>query len=85
MDIEIKAKYSDGHTEKHVIEPGTTRKTTTSTAVKRRYNTKVYDEVRAQLPKELVAEFRARLAMRGDTVAGVFRDAIKAYLIAPEE
>jgi hypothetical protein len=80
MEIEIKTKYSDGHTEAHTIEPGAKRKPATSSAVKRRYNTKVYDEVRAQLPKALVSEFRERLAARGDTVAGVLREAITAYL-----
>jgi hypothetical protein len=52
----------------------------TSSAVKDRYNAKHYTMIGAKLDKELVTDFRRMLAERGDTVAGVFRDAIKAYM-----
>jgi metal-responsive CopG/Arc/MetJ family transcriptional regulator len=54
----------------------------TSSAVKYRYNTKHYTLIGANLDKELVEEFRRALAERGDTVAEIFRNAIKAYLAA---
>jgi hypothetical protein len=92
MDIEINAKFKDKHSEKYVgtgdppeLAEVKKRKTTTSTAVKNRYNAKTYDKVQANLPKSLVAEFRAQLAERGDTVTNVIRAAINAYLSdAPE-
>lgn len=52
----------------------------TSSEVKNRYNRKRYAPIGVQLNKELVAEFRARIAERDDTIADVFRNAIKAYL-----
>ncbi len=52
----------------------------TSSAVKRRYNDKVYGKIEARLPKALVAEFKAAVVERGDTIAGVIRKAIEAYL-----
>ena len=56
------------------------RKTHTSTAVKARYNAKVYDTVRAQLPKELVAAFKAKCTERGVSQAQVLKDAIQKFL-----
>ena len=36
------------------------RKTKTSTAVKTRYNEKVYDNISARVPKELAAAFKEK-------------------------
>jgi hypothetical protein len=55
-------------------------KTKTSTTVKDRYNKQHYITIGANLDKELVARFRARLAERGDKAADVFRNAITAYI-----
>ncbi len=60
--------------------PEAKRKTHTSTAVKARYNAKVYSQVTAQLPKELVAAFKAKCAERGVSQAQVIKNAIQAFL-----
>lgn len=52
----------------------------TSSAVKDRYNSKVYDIVSARLPKELVASFKAKCAAEGTSQAQIIREAIEAYL-----
>ena len=49
------------------------RKTHTSTAVKRRYNEKTYDMVRASLPKDLVA--RATRRNNNAIKSSLFREA----------
>lgn len=56
------------------------RKPRTSSAVKRRYNAKVYDAVRATLPKELVAQFKAKCVEKGISQAQVVKKAIEAFL-----
>lgn len=56
------------------------RKTTTSTEVKRRYNSKVYSKIQAELPKETVAAFRAKCAELGVSQASVLLEAIEAFL-----
>ena len=56
------------------------RRTHTSSEVKRRYNNKVYSAVTAQLPKELVARFKAKCAAEGISQAQVVRKAIEAFL-----
>lgn len=56
------------------------RKTTTSTAVKARYNKKTYDKVSAQLPKELVQEFKKKCVRDGVSQACVLRNAIEKFL-----
>lgn len=56
------------------------RKTTTSSAVKARYNKKVYAPVQAQLPKDIVAAFKSKCADRGVSQAQVLREAIEAFL-----
>ena len=55
-------------------------KTKTSTAVKRRYNNKVYSQIKFELPKELVASFKERCAERGVSQASVVREAIEKFL-----
>lgn len=52
----------------------------TSSAVKDRYNSKVYDIVSARLPKELVAQFKAKCAAEGMSQAQIIREAIETYL-----
>jgi len=56
------------------------RKTFTSTAVKRRYNSKVYSRIYADLPKELVANFKAAAKVNGATIAEVLRGALTQYV-----
>ena len=56
------------------------RKTHTSTEVKYRYNKKTYEEVRANLPKDLVAQFKARCAAEGIAQAQVIKKAVIDFL-----
>jgi len=62
------------------IEETKKRKTTTSSAVKARYNKKVYSLVSAQLPKELVARFKEKCATEGISQAQVLKKAIEDFL-----
>ena len=55
-------------------------KTKTSTAVKRRYNNKVYSQIKFELPKELVASFKEKCLERGVSQASVVREAIEMFL-----
>lgn len=52
----------------------------TSSAVKQRYNNKVYTKVSAYLKKELVAKWEAELAKDGTAKAEFIRNAITEYL-----
>lgn len=56
------------------------RKTTTSTAVKQRYNAKTYDVISIRVPKEMAAAFKAKCVRQGDAQAQIFKKAIEAYL-----
>lgn len=56
------------------------RKTHTSTAVKRRYNDKTYTMVRASLPKDLVARFKAKCETDGIPQAQVIKKAVVDFL-----
>lgn len=56
------------------------RKTHTSTAVKRRYNEKVYDVVSVRVPKEMAAAFRAKCTDLGIPQAQVIKVAIERFL-----
>jgi hypothetical protein len=56
------------------------RKTKTSTAVKRRYMNKVYTRIYADLPKELVASFKAATREHGTTTADVFRKTMERFI-----
>lgn len=58
----------------------TKRKTVTSSAVKNRYNQKVYSAVSAQLPKELVARFKEKCLADGIPQSQIIRKAIEEYL-----
>lgn len=55
-------------------------KTKTSTAVKRRYNNKVYSKIQAELPNELVAEFKEKCAEAGVSQASVFKEAMEQFI-----
>lgn len=56
------------------------RKTTTSTAVKARYNKKTYDIISASVPKEMAAAFKSKCRELGVSQAQVIKKAIEAFL-----
>ena len=56
------------------------RKTRTSTAVKNRYNQKVYDQIAIKIPKELAAAFKAKCAAEKVAQAQVLKKAIEEFL-----
>ena len=56
------------------------RKTHTSSAVKNRYKKKVYTRILADLPKDMVAEFKELTAANGTTVSAVMREAVEKYI-----
>lgn len=56
------------------------RKTTTSSAVKRRYNEKTYTQIAASVPKETAAAFKAKCAAEGIPQAQIIKKAIEDFL-----
>lgn len=56
------------------------RKTTTSTAVKARYNAKVYDLISVRAPKEQAQAFKAKCAAEGIPQAQIIKKAIEDFL-----
>jgi predicted DNA binding CopG/RHH family protein len=56
------------------------RKTRTSTAVKNRYNQKVYDQIAIKIPKDLAAAFKEKCAAEGVPQAQVIKKAIENFL-----
>lgn len=56
------------------------RKTHTSTAVKRRYNEKMYKRIYVQFPIDMVDEFKAKCERLGISQASVIREAIEKFL-----
>lgn len=56
------------------------RKTRTSTAVKNRYNQKVYDQIAIKVPKELAATFKEKCAAEGVPQAQIIKKAIEEFL-----
>ncbi len=56
------------------------RKTRTSSEVIKRYKKKVYSRIYAELPKELVADFKAAAKRNGVSVASVFKEAMTKYI-----
>lgn len=56
------------------------RKTTTSTAVKRRYNQKAYTQIVASVPKEVAEAFKAKCAETGIPQAQIIKRAIEEFL-----
>ena len=55
------------------------RKTRTSTAVKNRYNQKVYDQIAIKVPKELAAAFKEKCAAEGVPQAQIIKKAIEEF------
>ena len=60
--------------------PEDKRKTHTSSAVKQRYNEKAYDVIRAAIPKELAAAFKAKCTEQGVSQASVVKAAVERFL-----
>lgn len=58
----------------------TKRKTKTSSAVKNRYNSRVYGSIIVRLPKDTVEAFREKCAATGMPQAQVIRKAIDQFL-----
>lgn len=56
------------------------KKPHTSSAVKNRYNAKVYDTVKALLPKEMVKVFKEKLKAKGMTQAQIIKEAVEKFL-----
>ncbi len=56
------------------------RKTKTSSAVKQKYNDKVYNIISVRVPKELAAEFKAKCAANGIPQAQIIKKAIEDFL-----
>ena len=46
----------------------------------KKYRQKTYTRIYAELPKELVAEFKAIVAEKGTSVAKVFKKAMERYI-----
>ena len=60
----------------------TKRKTKTSTAVKQKYNERVYDVLSVRGPKETAAGFKAKCAAEGIPQAQIIKRAIEEFLNA---
>ena len=58
------------------------RKTKTSTAVKDRYNKKVYDVISVRVPKDMAEAFKKKSAEKGIAQAQIVRKAIEDFLQA---
>lgn len=56
------------------------RKSTTSTAVKARYNNKVYDVISVRVPKEMAAAFKLKCSETGIAQAQIIKNAIEDFL-----
>ncbi|MBQ8057894.1 MAG: ribbon-helix-helix protein, CopG family [Ruminococcus sp.] len=56
------------------------RKTKTSTAVKSRYNQKVYDVISVRVPKDLSKAFREKCIKENVSQASVLKNAIETFL-----
>lgn len=56
------------------------RKTKTSTAVKTRYNNRVYDTISIRLPKDLAGAFKEKCTAEGVAQAQVIKRAVEEYL-----
>ena len=61
-------------------EVETRRRTRTSTAVKSRYNQRVYDVISIRIPKELAERFKEKCSEKGVSQAGVIRRAIEMFV-----
>lgn len=56
------------------------RKTKTSSAVKNRYNAKVYDSIIVRVPKEMAQKFKDKCASDGIPQAQILKKAIENFL-----
>ena len=56
------------------------RKSTTSTAVKARYNNKVYDVIAVRVPKEMATAFKLKCSETGIAQAQIIKKAIENFL-----
>ena len=56
------------------------RKTTTSTAVKQRYNQKTYDVIAVRVPKDMAETFKQKCADEGIPQAQIIKKAIEDFL-----
>ncbi len=56
------------------------RKTKTSSAVKNRYNSKVYEQLAFKLPKDLVKRFKEKCVAEGVSQAQIVKKAIEEFL-----
>ncbi len=56
------------------------RKTRTSTAVKAKYNRKVYDVISIRVPKEMAENFKKKCLETGEAQAQVIKRAISDYI-----
>ena len=56
------------------------RKTKTSSAVKDRYNKKVYDSVSVRLPKELVEAFKKKCLEKDISQAQIIKQAVEEFI-----
>lgn len=56
------------------------RKTKTSTAVKRRYNEKTYDNIAVRVPKETAEAFKKKCVEENIPQAQIIKQAIQAFL-----
>ena len=63
-----------------VIMKNEKRKTTTSSAVKNRYNKKVYDSIIVRVPKEMAQAFKEKCAAEGISQAQIIKEAIRVFL-----
>ena len=60
------------------------RKTKTSSAVKNRYNNKVYAQLAVKLPKDLVSRFKEKCLSDDISQAQVIKEAITRFLESDE-
>lgn len=56
------------------------RKTKTSSAVKNRYNSRVYGSIIVRVPKEMAEAFKEKCAATGAAQAQVIKKAIEEFL-----
>lgn len=56
------------------------RRTTTSTAVKTRYNNKAYEQIAVRVPKEMASAFKEKCISKGIPQAQIIKKAIADFL-----
>lgn len=61
-------------------DTGVMSRSRTSTEVKRRYNEKAYSMLAAQLPKQLVTDFKDKCRSQGISQASVIRNALERFV-----